>query len=144
ALHAGLAALYEGHGYELVTCPCEDFNGCEFCAMNPIPPSLGGTGGIPRLAAQFLLHYPCDPPINDKDPRTRSRGIEILQTYVEKYKREMFEVEAVEVPFELPFYSEECFRDIEGIECGYKKHDGWHNNIGTASDHEFTPKLLFT
>lgn len=93
AIHAGLAALYEGHGHDLVTCPCLDFAGCEFCWGERIP----------RLAAQFLLNYPVDPPPDDRDPRTRARGLEILTAYVEKYKRESFEVVAVEVPFELEF-----------------------------------------
>lgn len=96
AIHAGLATLYDGNGHDLVTCPCPDMEGCEFCHGDRIP----------RMAAQFLIHYPCDPPVDDKDPRTRARGIEILYAYLEKYRREIFQVEAVEVPFELEFFDD--------------------------------------
>jgi len=97
ALHASLAVLYDGTGTDLVTCPCSTFEGCEFCRGSLIP----------RMAAQFLLHYPVDPGEDSKDPRTRARGIEILHAYIEKYRRESFEVIAVEVPFEVPFF-EKC------------------------------------
>lgn len=93
AIHAGLGSLYEGNGFDLVTCPCPTLDGCEFCKGQPIP----------RIYAQFLIHYPEDPPVDDRDPRTRARGLEILQTYFEKYKRERFEVVAVEQSFEIFF-----------------------------------------
>lgn len=101
ALHEALSSLYDGSGLDLVTCPCPTMDGCEFCHG----------GQIPRIAALFLLHYPANPGEESKDPRTRARGIEIIHAYLEKYRREHFEVIGVELPFEIPFY-EKC------INCG--------------------------
>lgn len=97
ALHEALASLYDGSGLDLVTCPCPTMEGCEFCH----------SGRIPRIAALFLLHYPVNPGEESKDPRTRARGIEIIHAYLEKYKREHFDVVGVELPFEVPFF-EKC------------------------------------
>src|SRR6266850_4806534 len=77
AIHKGLEALYDGSGFTLSTCPCPGFVGCDFCN--------GGT--IPRAISQFLIFYPTDP-VDEKDPRTRQRGIQILVEYVKKWRQD--------------------------------------------------------
>jgi hypothetical protein len=57
---------------------------------------------MPRILAQFLIHYP-DDPTDEKDPRTRDRGMQILMAYIRKYRNEPFEVIAVEIPFAREF-----------------------------------------
>lgn len=92
AIHAALATYYMGDGFIDSTCPCPTFEGCQFCKG----------GMIPRMAALFLINYPEDP-TDERDPRTRARGIEILYAYVNKWRREPFEVVGVEIPFAIPF-----------------------------------------
>lgn len=94
ALHAALATFYDGTAFDPSTCPCpfEPSLGCLFCKGERIP----------RIFAQFLLNYP-DDPIDDRDPRTRDRGLEILQQYITKWRREPFQVIGVEIPFARPF-----------------------------------------
>lgn len=81
AIHAALATLFNGTSSELVTCPCPDFEGCNFCGGNQIP----------RYFMEFLIWYPWDPD-NEKDVRTRVNGLKILRTYLEKYRQQGFEV----------------------------------------------------
>lgn len=109
ALHAALAVYYNGDATALVTCPCPEMEGCDFCAGQPIP----------NMFAQFLLHYP-DDPVDDRDPRTRRRGCEILKTYVRKWGREPFEVIGTEISFALEF---DGFTYIGRIDL-IKKEDG--------------------
>jgi hypothetical protein len=93
ALHKALESLYNDSGFsEDVTCPCPTFHGCEICDGK----------AVPRFVAQFLINYPEDPS-DEKDPRTRARGLEILYQYIEKWRSDQFEAIAVEVPFTIPF-----------------------------------------
>jgi hypothetical protein len=96
AIHEALAVMYRGEGFTPSYCPCPTFTGCEFCKGNKIP----------RMAAVFLTHYPANP-ANEKDARTRGRGIEILHEYLDKWRTDSFEVIAVEIPFEIPFYDDD-------------------------------------
>lgn len=89
AIHKSLESLYTAKAFDLVPCPQPD---CEFCKGSPIP----------LIAAEFLAAYPTEP-TDDHNPRTRNRGLEVLEAYLTRWRREPFSVEAVEVPFELSF-----------------------------------------
>ena len=95
AIHSSLELLYTGHAFELVPCPdcSRDDNldrGCAYCKRQLIP----------AIAAKFLEEYTSDPE-DTRNPRTRNRGIEVLETYLIKWGREPFKVLSVEQPFEL-------------------------------------------
>lgn len=81
AIHAALATLFNGTSSEMVTCPCPDMEGCNFCEGKQIP----------RYFMEFLVWYPWDPD-NEKDARTRNNGLKLLTVYLEKYRQQGFEV----------------------------------------------------
>lgn len=89
AIHKALESLYTATAFDSVDCPQAN---CTFCHGSQIP----------RIAAEFLGAYPQEPP-DATNPRTRNRGLEILEAYLTRWRREPFSVEAVEVPFELSF-----------------------------------------
>lgn len=84
AIHASLATLFDGTSGELVTCPCLDIAGCNFCEGNLIP----------NYFARFLIWYPWDPDFesDSKNPRTRAHGLHLLRAYLEKYRQQGFEI----------------------------------------------------
>lgn len=90
AIHAALESVYRGSGFDLVPCPCGA--SCIYCKGEQVP----------QLAAQFLSTYPEDPE-DERNPRTRNRGLELLELYLTRWRREPFTVQACEVPFELDF-----------------------------------------
>jgi len=89
AIHKSLEALYKGIGFDKVKCPLCD-QGCFYCKGVEIP----------RLSALFLANY-TDDPEDPKEIRTVDRGLEILATYLTKWRRDPFRVLAVEKPFEI-------------------------------------------
>lgn len=89
AIHSALESVYRGTGFDTVACPCNS-PGCDYCKGNQVP----------RLAALFLAGYPTNP-IDEKNPRTRNRGLALLEAYLTRWRREPFEVIAVEVPLEI-------------------------------------------
>jgi hypothetical protein len=127
ALHKALESLYDGSGFEQVTCPCPflDLEGCGFCAA----------ASIPNFLAQFLINYPWDPEW-DKDPRTRRTGELILTRYIEKWRNENFDVIAVEVPFTLPFPE---FNYIGRIDLVGRWRDGTRRIF--PNDHKSTTRF---
>jgi RecB family exonuclease len=93
AMHRALESLYKGTGFDKVPCPlCEE--GCLRCKGNMIP----------RLSAVFLANY-TDDPEDPKEIRTVDRGLELLQGYLGKWRREPFKVLKVEQPLDLEFES---------------------------------------
>lgn len=89
-LHAALASYYDNSAFVESTCPCPDI--CVYCEGKKIP----------RILAQFLIHYP-DDPTDDRDPRTRDRGLLIIREYLKKWGREPFKVIGTEMSFALEF-----------------------------------------
>ena len=109
ALHAALATIYDGTAFEAVHCPCED--SCDFCerlifAEGPREGFVNGRWMYKCLAA-FLIHYPWEPGVADardkRNPRKRDVGVRLIHAYLERWRREDFEVLAVEQEFELTF-----------------------------------------
>ena len=88
AIHKALESIYLGTGFDECYCPCPDFEGCAFCKGNKIP----------RCAMLFLLYYNIEPE-DDRDVRTRDRGLELIVAYLEKWGQEPFTALATEVPF---------------------------------------------
>ncbi len=91
AIHKALESLYSASAFDLVECPQPD---CRYCRSG---------NKIPRIVGEFLSAYPSDPS-DPHNPRTRNRGIEIIESYLTRWRREPFSVEAVEVPFEIAFH----------------------------------------
>jgi len=103
AIHRALEVFYRGTGFDKVKCPlCDD--GCFRCKGNPVI----------RMAAVFLENYRDDPD-DLKEIRTVDRGLELLSLYLTKWRREPFQVLAVEQSFEL-LYLPYGFRYIGRID----------------------------
>ncbi len=94
AIHKALESIYLGTGFDDCYCPCPTFEGCDFCKGKKIP----------RCAMLFLMYYPWEPE-DERDVRTRDRGLELIVAYMEKWSpgQEPFTVLATEVPFILEF-----------------------------------------
>jgi hypothetical protein len=95
AIHRALESLYRGTGFEPVECPrCRASKAiwCGYCKGSRIP----------RVSALFLENY-TDDPDDPREIRTVDRGLDLLAQYLGKWRREPFNVLAVEVPFELEY-----------------------------------------
>jgi len=101
AIHRSLETLYKGTGFEKVKCPLCD-QGCFYCKGVEIS----------RIAAVFLENY-TDDPEDPKEIRTVDRGLEILATYLTKWRRDPFKVLAVEKPFELTMTTHHSIAPLE-------------------------------
>lgn len=113
AWHAALASIYDGTAFVPVHCPCVDT--CEFCERLAFSdgPKEGFVNGrwMYKCIAQFLLYYPWEPdPVTEKrNARTRAVGVALIHAYLDKWKRESFDVVAVEQEFEIPFQTQKPY-----------------------------------
>jgi PD-(D/E)XK nuclease superfamily len=89
AIHRALETLYRGSAFIPAPCP---LGPCQRCKGEPIP----------TMSAVFLAHY-TDDPDDPREIRTVDRGLDLLAQYLGKWRREPFDVLAVEVPFELEY-----------------------------------------
>jgi len=125
AIHKAMEVLYGGNPFTMVICPLHGSGHCQFCERS--------NGFMPAIAGAFLAAYPEDPE-DDKDVRTRSRGLEILTAYIRKYRRDVFKTLAVEVPFSIPFSGFTYVGRIDLI-------GQWENEEIRPVDHKHTTRF---
>lgn len=123
AIHKALETFYDNSAFERVHCVC----GMRGDEAQMVCPYHTPDGTTPRIIYIFLYNYPTDPPEDSKDTRTRWNGAMLLRAYLQKWARESFSVEAIEVPFEIPFYHPDgtiAFKYIGRIDLLIRDTDG--------------------
>src|SRR5215510_8953678 len=125
AIHKAMEVLYGGDPFRRVHCPLHDDGTCQFCERTD--------GEVPNIAGAFLAAFPTDP-TDDKEVRTRSRGLEIITAYIRKYRADVFRPLAVEVPFSIPFNGFHYVGRIDLI-------GQWTNNEIRPIDHKHTTQF---